>query len=621
MLAKETDTAFDSKDWIYEIKWDGYRAIAETGSEAVKLYSRNGNSFIHSYPLVVDALSKIKPNAVLDGEVVVLDENGKSDFQKLQHYEDNTAYPMRYYVFDLLRLNGEDTTQLTLLQRKELLKKIIPKNDVIKYSDHIKEQGIAFFKSAVAQDLEGIMAKKADSEYFEGSRSNNWLKIKQHKTDEAVIVGFTEPTGARSHFGALVLGVRTKEGWHYAGHTGTGFSDALLKEVYGKLKKIITTSSPFKEKVKTNMPVTWVKPQYIAEIKFTEKTTDGKMRHPVFLRMRSDKTINDMEPTIKVSTKKSTQRSAAKKKAGEKPLAGSEMKFGKNTVVISHRDKVYFPEDKVTKGDVVDYYQSVAEYILPYLKDRPESLKRNPGGIKQAGFFHKDAGEEAPPFVKSFKVHSESNNKEIDYIICNDRATLAYLNNLGCIELNPWNSTLQKPENPDYAIIDIDPSDKNNFDQVIETAKAFKKILDKAGADAYCKTSGSTGLHIFIPMGKKYDYEQVKNFTHILCGMVQEMLPGFTTLERNLSKRGDKHIYLDHLQNRRGQTLACAYSLRPKVGATVSTPLHWKEVKKGLHPGKFTIRNILARIKKEGDLFKGVLGKGIDMKKCLAKLA
>ena len=615
MLAKETDTAFDSSDWLYEIKWDGYRAISETEDGEVKLYSRNGISFLGNYPPVTEALIKLKRNVILDGEIVVLNEDGKSDFQKLQHYEDHTDLPLCYYVFDVLKIDGIDTTSLPLIERKRLLKKIIPASNVIKYSDHILENGINFFKEAQKNDLEGIMAKKKDSEYYEGARTGNWLKIKHHKSDEVVVVGFTEPAGTRPYFGALVLAVNKKDGFHYAGHTGTGFDDKTLKEVYGKLKKIITKSSPFKEKVKTNMPVTWVKPIYIAEIKFTEWTTDGKMRHPVFLQFRLDKKINDLDMT----SAKIIKETVAKKTAAPKEN-WEELKIGKATVKITHTDKIYFPDDKITKGQVIDYYQSVAAYILSYLKDRPESLKRNPNGINDAGFFHKDAGDDAPAYVKSIKLFSESTNKDIDYILCNDKATLAYLNNLGCIEINPWNSTTKKIDYPDYCIIDLDPSDKNNFEQVIETALAFKKILDKAGAVCYCKTSGSTGLHIFIPMGKKYSYEQVKDFAHLLCTMVNNEIPKFTSLERNLAKRGNKHIYLDYLQNRRGQTLACAYSLRPKKGATVSAPLHWREVKKGLLTSKFTIHNMLSRIKKEGDLFKPVLGKGINLQKCLQKL-
>lgn len=293
---------------------------------------------------------------------------------------------------------------------------------------------------------------------------------------------------------------------------------------------------------------------------------------------------------------------------------------GKIKVPVSNPQKLYFPKEKITKKMVVEYYQSIAKYILPFLKDRPESLKRNPKGILDAGFYHKDAGENAPDFIKSFPVHSESADKQIDYIICNDKTTLAYLNNLGCIELNPWHSTIKKPDHPDYLIIDLDPSEKNNFNQVIEAANAFKKLFDKAGAKCFCKTSGSTGLHIYVPMKKKYDYETVKDFAHRLCIKVNEMLPDFTTLTRNLAKRGDKKIYLDYLQNRSGQTIASVYSLRPKKGATVSMPLHWKEVKKGLTPGQFTINNSLKRIEKYPSLFDGVFGAATNISACIKKL-
>ncbi|MES2775481.1 MAG: DNA ligase D [Bacteroidota bacterium] len=616
MLAKETDTPFDDKDWIFEIKWDGYRAISDIKNGVVELYSRNGISFNDSYPVVYNELKKLKQEAVLDGEIVIINEAGKSDFQKLQHYEDNTQYPIQYYVFDLLKLNGQDTSGLPLTDRKALLKKIIPKNAVIKYSEHVLAKGIGFFNAARDNDLEGIMAKKADSEYHTGARTGEWLKIKHHKSDEVVIVGFTESTGSRSYFGALVLAVKTEDGLKYAGHTGSGFTDSMLKEVYGKLKPLTTKQSPFNEVVKTNMPVTWVKPKYVCEIKFTEWTNDGKMRHPIFLRMREDKTIKDVVMSkVKAPAKKTA------KEAGATRENEAELVIGKTKVKLTNRNKIYFPEDKITKGMVVDYYQEMSDYILPYLKDRPESLKRNPGGIHEEGFYHKDAGEEAPPFVKSFSVFSESSKKDIDYIICNDKATLAYLNNLGCIEINPWNSTTKYPDKPDYMIIDIDPSEKNNFEQVIEASVAFKSLLDKAGAACFCKTSGATGLHIYVPMAHKYPYEQVKDFANFLCMLVNEQLPDFTTLERNLKKRGNKHIYLDYLQNRRGQTIACAYSLRPHIGATVSTPLEWKEVKPGLHPSSFTIHTIGARVKKLGDIFKAVLGPGVDIKKCLDKLS
>jgi bifunctional non-homologous end joining protein LigD len=294
--------------------------------------------------------------------------------------------------------------------------------------------------------------------------------------------------------------------------------------------------------------------------------------------------------------------------------------FGKTKVKATNINKIYFPDDEITKGDVIDYYQQMADYILPYLKGRPQSLLRMPNGINAQGFFHKDAGVDAPTFVKTKELFSESTNKNINYIICDNKATLAYMNNLGSIEINPWHSTIQALDNPDYLIIDIDPSKENSFNQVIEAANVVKQVLDKAGAASYCKTSGASGLHVYVPVAKKYSYEQAKDFTYLICMLASEQLPGFTTLERNLQKRGNKHIYMDYLQNRRGQTIACAYSLRPKPGATVSTPLLWKEVKAGLTPQDFTINNILKRVKKRGDIFSPILGKGIDLNKCLKKL-
>ncbi|MFT3909788.1 MAG: DNA ligase D [Ferruginibacter sp.] len=618
MLAKETDEVFDDKDWLYEIKWDGYRAIADLTKEDIELYSRNGNSFLEAYPVVVSALNKIKHKAVLDGEIVVLNEKGFPDFQKIQHYEDNTNFPIQYYVFDLLSLNGHSLEKQPLIERKKLLKQLIGKNATIKFSDHVIENGKEFFKIAIKKNLEGVMAKKTNSHYYPGQRTSEWLKIKNHKSADVLIAGYTKPTGSRKYFGSLVLGVKDGNVLKHVGHAGTGYNDKMLKAIYELLQPLIQSLSPFKEKVEVNAEVTWVKPVIVCEVKFTQWTKDGKLRHPVFLRLRNDKSIKEIDMKNSTTVGRPNQRTKGKNQKEKE--SDADIKVGRTTVKITNRSKLYWPDEGITKGMLIDYYQAITKYILPFLKDRPQSLKRNPNGIKDTGFFHKDAGEEAPSFVKTFKVHSESTNKKIDYIICNDKATLAYLNNLGCIELNPWHSTIKKPDNPDYLIIDIDPSDKNTFDQVVETAIAFKKVLDKAGAKSFCKTSGASGMHIYVPMGKKYDYEEVKNFAQLLCMIVCEELPDITTMERNLKKRGNKKIYLDHLQNRRSQTISSVYSVRPKEGATVSMPLQWKEVKKGLLPTDFTIHNAIKRIKKNPTIFKGVLGPATNIHSCLKKL-
>jgi len=294
------------------------------------------------------------------------------------------------------------------------------------------------------------------------------------------------------------------------------------------------------------------------------------------------------------------------------------IKSSKNT--FTNLDKVFWPKEGYTKGDVIVYYESVYKYIIKHLKGRPESLYRTPNGIKEKGFFQKDAGEQAPDWVAKYPSWSDTANKKVNYLVCNDKSSLLYLANLGCIELNPWNSTVEHPDNPDYLIIDIDPSEKNTYDQVIETALVVKEIFDKAGAASYCKTSGATGMHVYVPLGAKYSYEQARMFAELIASTVQQQIPEFTTLERSLGKRGKDKIYIDYLQNKIGSTLACVYSLRPKPGVPVSTPLEWKEVKKGLRPENFNIKNTLKRLEQKGDLFAGVLKKGIDMEKCMKKL-
>ncbi|MEO8413807.1 MAG: DNA ligase D [Ginsengibacter sp.] len=617
MLAKETSEPFDDKDWLFEIKWDGYRAISEINKNNILLYSRNGINFLSTYPIVAEQLLHIKENVVIDGEIVVINSKGKPDFQLLQHYSENQDKPVQYYVFDLLKLNGHDTTGLSLVDRKELLQKIIPENEVIRYSDHIFEYGKSFFQVSGEKALEGVMAKKIHSRYYPGKRTNEWLKIKHHKTREAIVAGYTQPAGARKYFGALILGVKERNKLKYIGHTGGGFNQTSLKEMYEKLQPLVREKSPFDEKIKTNAPVTWVQPKLICEVKFAEITADGKLRHPIFLHLRNDKNINEVN--MKNTMVNENVKTLSPEKNGESET-DKIFTFGKSKVKATHLNKIYFPEDGITKADVINYYIAMSDYILPYLKGRPESLLRNPNGIHDKGFFHKDAAGNVPSFVKNKKVFSESTNKDIDYIICDNQATLTYLNNLGCIEINPWHSTINALDKPDYLIIDIDPSDKNTFEQVIETANVVKQVLDKAGATSFCKTSGATGLHVYVPTAKKYSYEQVKDFAYIVCVMAHDELKQFTTLERNLKKRGNKHIYMDYLQNRKGQTIASVYSLRPKQGATVSTPLLWTEVKKGLSPQQFSIHNIEKRVKTKGDIFTGVLGKGIDLNKCLKNM-
>jgi bifunctional non-homologous end joining protein LigD len=647
MAAQTREQPFDDPAWVFEIKWDGYRAVAEIGKKEKRLYSRNGLSFESLYPDVFDALDEIKEPAILDGEIVVLDENDRPSFQKLQQYGENPTLPIIYYVFDILSHKGKSLTSVPLLERKEILAKLLPKDHaIIRYSDHVEEQGKRVFQHAVELGVEGVIAKKADSLYNPGRRTYDWLKIKNLNTQEAVIAGYTAPRKSRKLLGALILGMYKRGKLVYIGHTGTGFTDKLLKEVYTELQPLVRETSPFQEKIPFNAPVTWVEPRLVCEVKFAEVTDEGILRQAVFMGMRIDKAPKEVDhldveeaatkekatrgkktsrtgkaakATAKAASKQATKTAKTSRKKATEEIHEGTIRVDGHEVKLTNQNKLYFPKDGITKGQVVAYYNSISKYILPYLKDRPESLKRNPNGIEDKGFYHKDAAEDAPSFVDSITLYSEGARKDIDYILCNNKATLLYMNNLGCIEVNPWCSRTKSLDNPDYLVLDLDPSDENTFNQVIDTALAVKEVLDKAGAVGYCKTSGASGLHIYVPLAAKYDYDQARMFSELVAHHAQELVPKFTTLERSLNQRKGR-LYIDYLQNKRGQTLASVYSMRPVPGATISTPLEWKEVKHGLHPSDFTMETLPKRLEKKGDLFKPVLGKGIDMVKCLKKI-
>ncbi len=624
MLAKLIDVPFNNKDWVFEIKYDGYRALAACdGNGETELYSRNLLSFNNDFGPVVSNLETLSHACILDGEVVMEDNSGRSHFQLLQNYQNTQEGDLKYYVFDILELDGNDLTHLPLLERKELLQLLLKKEKLknVFYSDHIQEKGIEFFKLATKRKLEGIIAKDAFSPYRAGQRSSEWLKIKITKEQEAVIAGFTAPKGGRNHFGSLLLGVYHGKEFEYIGHCGTGFDEKTLKDLYQKFKPLFTSKSPFREKVRLNGKAQWLKPKLVCQVKFTEWTQDGSMRHPVFLGLRKDKKATDVRREIpnEMKTKKSKAKSESEKVVEEKSTSDYELKVGKTILKLTNQNKIYWPDEKITKGDLVNYYSDISDIILPYLKDRPQSLHRFPNGIKDAGFYQKDLDTaKVPRWLHTEKVYSESNKEYIDYLICNDKATLIYMANLGCIEMHPWSSRIQKPENPDWLVIDLDPEDIA-FKEVVRAAQETKKLFDSLEIDSYCKTSGSTGLHVYIPLAAKYDYDIAKNFAQLVAQKVNEVLPSTTSVLRMPAKR-KKKVYLDFLQNRRGQTLAAPYSVRPKPGATVSTPLLWSEVNTKLDVSKFTIKTIFKRLDKVGDLWKPVAGKAANLDKAIKSL-
>jgi bifunctional non-homologous end joining protein LigD len=439
------------------------------------------------------------------------------------------------------------------------------------------------------------------------------------------------------------VGVYKKGKLIYTGKIGTGFNQKMQQELLKQFKPLVVSSAPFQSVPDINKPsrfrpdppnakAIWLKPKLICEVSFAEMTSDGVMRHPSFEGMRSDKNPDSVVlekeiPEEKSRTKKKIPDQikiimatpTGKLKSLLNPSEETQVKKIKgHEIKFTNLSKIYWPKEKLTKRDLLNYYYQAAPYILPYLSGRPQSLNRFPNGIEGESFYQKDVKGKAPEWLQTFAYHSEADNRAKEFLVATDEASLLYMVSLGCIEMNPWSSTVKKPDHPDWCIIDLDP-DKNPFDQVIETARVIHTVLDGLGIDSYCKTSGSTGIHIYIPLGAKYTYEESKEFARSIVTIVQKEIPKFTSIERPTAKRKGK-IYLDFLQNRPQATLAAPYSVRPKPGATVSMPLHWEELKKGLKMLDFNMRNAIARINNEGDIFKPVLGKGIDMKKALKGL-
>jgi bifunctional non-homologous end joining protein LigD len=602
MLTTLVDQPFSDSDWLYEIKWDGYRAIAEISKGQVKLYSRNQKNFKTKYPQVAQELTKLSTDLVLDGEIVMLDKAGRPDFNALQNYDPKSAGSPVYYAFDLLWLDGYDLTGAPLHLRKKFLKKVLPISDLLRYSDHIKERGEEFFRLAADQKLEGVMAKRANSSYVTGYRSKEWLKFKTIKRQETVIGGFTEPRGSRKGIGALILGVNRGGKLEYIGHSGGGISDRQLLDLRKRLEKIEQDNSPFAGKPpKPNAPVHWVKPELLCETAFSDWTPGGHMRHPKIIGIRSDKPASAV-----------VQEKPVKKEEILSPQPNDPKNFD-----FTHTDKIFWPKLKLTKGDLIDYYRSEAESIMPYIKDRPVSLLRHPNGIDGQSFFQKDMNQSLPEGLQTFRRYSDSNKKDVNYLVAGSTDALLYMVQLGCIEINPWNSTIHKPDRPDWLVLDLDPEDIG-FNEVIKVALAIKILLDELDVVAFPKTSGKTGIHIYLPLHARYDYEQTKQFAELLARETVKRLPKITSVERSPSKRQGK-VYVDFLQNRVGQTLAAPYSVRPTAEATVSMPLEWREVKTGLQPTDFTMQNIGTRLKKT-DPWKDFFNTQTDIKAALQKL-
>ena len=617
MMATLADEAFNHADWQFEIKLDGYRALAYLNNGRAELRSRNNNSFKKFAP-VLSALMEWKINAVVDGEVVVLNEEGHSDFSGIQQWEKKGEGQLLFYVFDILWLEGMNLMEHPLHERQEILRQLIPESTMIRFSDHIDECGADFFEIAKQNKLEGIIAKNKNAPYLPGVRTKSWLKIKTEERHEAIVCGYTRKKDSDRLFSSLILGIHEGKRLKFIGQVGTGFDTALQKKLFETMQPLVVKKSPFPAVPPlTDAPV-WIRPRLVCEVKYQELTREGVMRHASFQGLREDKNVSDLN-TEEATATDILLDEEAKHRLVSPELESADVIIDGKELKLTNLKKIYWPNEQIDKGDLLNYYYRMAPYIMPYMLDRPQSLNRFPNGINGESFYQKNMTGKVDKWVKTFNRFSESTGEAKDFMICSNTASLIYMANLGCIEMNPWHSRAQSPHYPDWSVIDLDPGEIA-FEKVIETALVVKQVLDQLDVPSFPKTSGSTGIHIYVPLGARYNYEQSKQFAELVAHLVHEMLPGFTSIERNPAKRKDK-IYIDYLQNRPIQTICAPYSVRPKPGATVSAPLHWDEVKKGLQIEQFTMKNIFERVQSEGDLFEGVLQRGMDLHQALKSLS
>ena len=628
MMACLTDNPPKGQDWLYEVKWDGIRALCFVEDGELRILSRSGNRCERQYPELTVLPHHVKAaSAILDGEIAVLDAKGRSSFSLIQPRisvaDPNSiahlsrSSPVTLFLFDLLYLDGYDLRGVPLEERKALLAEVVEIDEGIRMSDHFVAQGDAMLEAARANGLEGIIGKRRESLY-ESRRSPNWLKIKVNTEQEFVIGGFTH--GERDYFSSLALGLYDKGKFVHVGQVGTGFNDKSLRDIHGKLEPLIIPKSPFAAAGKIPRKVTWVKPELVCNVKYLEFTPDNQLRAPVFLGLRADKDPKECvrevaEPVEKVVQEARTGALLPNDSPNDVALTidGQALKF-------TNLNKVFWPGEKITKRDLINYYDAVADLILPHLHDRPLSLKRYPNGIDKPFFFQKNA-EQFPDWVRLEPIHSEHSSRDIHYTICNDRATLLFLANLACIDQNPWMSRLSHLENPDFALIDLDPTEGCPYHQIVEAAQLVRAKLELIGLEGCPKTTGGDGMHIYIPLKPVYSYDQVRSFAEILSMLVIHEDPALFTTPRAVSARKKGKVYFDYLQIAASKTISAPYVVRAYPGAPVSTPLAWNEVKKGLEPGDFTIRNAPARFAKKGDVFGGVLANPQRLEAALEKLA
>ncbi|MDX6436291.1 MAG: bifunctional non-ous end joining protein LigD [Gaiellaceae bacterium] len=594
MLATLAQDVPRGAGWTFEVKWDGYRAVATESGGDVTLTSRNGNDLTARFPTVAKEIPKAvkTPDVVLDGEVCALDEAGRSSFSAMQQRKAGT--PIVYYVFDVLEIEGKPVVDLPLVERRKLLEQLLDRrNKTVRLSETF-DDGEALLAAAKQQQLEGIVAKRVDSRYLPGKRTRDWLKIKTHSEQEFVVVGYTKGTGRRaSSFGSLVLGYYAGGELVYAGNVGTGFGGKEIEKLLDLLRPLKRDRPPFREVPK--MPkvrkgdVIWVEPKLVAQVEFVEWTHDGRLRAPAYKGLREDKGAEEVRR--------------------EEPIT-DVVKKGSRELKLSNLDKVFFPVERITKGDLLEYYRAVAPVLVPHLKDRPFTMVRWPDGIEGKKFFQKDAPSHMPEWIPTFRTQVSTREaprqkKWVNFPVADDELALLWMVNMGCVDMNTWYSRIDRPERPDWVLFDLDPSPDVGFAETVQVALLVKQALDAFGLVGFPKTSSAEGMHILVPVERRYTYADTRQFAEIVAGAIARTHQGLATTEWTKSKR--RGVLIDSNQNGEGKTIASVYSVRPRPGAPVSTPLRWSEVNQDLDPLAFTMPVVLERIRKHGDLYADVL--------------
>jgi bifunctional non-homologous end joining protein LigD len=618
MLAERLDAPFDDPDWWFEVKIDGYRMLGSASDGEAQLRTRRGQPARDRFPEVARALAALPyDHLVVDGEIAATDAAGRPSFQRLQQRARLTRRPdveratvenpVTYFVFDLLGFGDLDLRELPLSERKRFLAELLPRRGPLRVVDHFRERGRQVLAAVREQGLEGLVAKRADSPYRPG-RSPAWRKLRLRAADDFAIVGFTAPKGARTGLGALHLGWWAGGELVYAGRVGTGLGEAQLAELRAELERSLRDEPPCSGAPPRGAGHHWVEPRLVCQVEYAEVTDQGLLRQPVFQGLRDDKSPRDCQRPERGDDELAPVPVPAAADAPER------------VVPFSNLEKVFWPEEQITKGDLIDYYRAISPWLLPYLADRPLVLTRYPDGITGASFYQKDAPDWAPEWVRREQVWSEHAEREIRYFVCDDVESLLYVVNLGTIPLHVWSSRVADLPHPDWCILDLDPKGAP-FAHVVKVARVIRDLCEELALPSFPKTSGSSGLHVLLPLGGELTYDQSRTLAELMARLVVERLPELATVARRVGAREGK-VYLDYLQNRHGQLLVAPFSARPLPRAPVSMPLRWREVNARLSNERFTLRNALARMRRLGeDPGAGVLTARADLPRALALLS